>query len=64
MTYPKEPADVVPLFEQIGQELGTSYGLGYEPPNPKKDGTYRKIEIRVSDKNLRVQQSRAGYEAR
>jgi VWFA-related protein len=64
MTYPKEPADVVPLFEQIGRELGTSYGLGYEPPNPKKDGTYRKIEVRVSDKNLRVQQSRVGYEAR
>ena len=64
MTYPKEPADVVPLFEQIGQELGTSYGLGYEPPDSKKDGTYRKIEVRLNDKNLRVQQSRTGYEAR
>ena len=63
MTYPKEPGDVVPLFEQIGRELGTSYGLGWQPPNPKS-GTYRKVEVRVRDKSLHVQQSRAGYEAR
>jgi VWFA-related protein len=64
MAYPREPSDVVPLFEQIGRELGTSYGLGYEPPSTRKDGTYRKVEVRVRDKNLHVHQSRVGYEAR
>jgi Ca-activated chloride channel family protein len=64
MVYPREPGDVVPLFEQIGRELGTSYGLGYEPPSSKKDGTYHKIEVRVRDKTLQVLQSRVGYEAR
>jgi len=63
LSYPREPSDVVPLFEQIGRQLGTSYGLGYEPPNPKS-GTYRKVEVRVRDKSLHVQQSRVGYDAR
>ena len=64
MAYPREPSDVVPLFEQIGRQLGTSYGLGYEPPKSSKDGKYRKIEVRLQDKNLHIQQSRVGYEAR
>ena len=63
MVYPREPGDVVPLFEQIGRELGTSYGLGYPPPSGK-NGTYRKIEVHVKDKTLQVHQSRVGYEAR
>jgi len=64
MAYPKEPGDVVPLFEEIGRELGTSYGLGYAPPRTEKEGSYRKIEVRVRDKTLQVHQSRVGYEAR
>jgi Ca-activated chloride channel family protein len=63
LAFPRDPQDVIPLFEQIGQELGTSYGLGYLPVNSKKDGTYRKIEVRVRDKSLQVRQSRSGYEA-
>jgi Ca-activated chloride channel family protein len=64
IVYPKQPGDVVPLFEQIGRELGTSYGLGYPPPGSGGNGTYRKIEVRVRDKTLQVHQSRVGYEAR
>jgi Ca-activated chloride channel family protein len=64
MAFPKTPQDVIPLYEQIGRDLGTSYGLGYAPPNPRKDGTYRAIEVRVRDKSLHVRQSRIGYEAR
>ena len=64
MAYPKTPQDVIPLYEQIGRDLGTSYGLGYASSNPKKDGTYRTIEVRVRDNSLHVRQSRAGYEAR
>jgi len=63
VVFPREPGDVVPLFDQIGRELGTSYGLGYPPPSGQ-NGTYRKIEVRVRDKALQVHQSRTGYEAR
>jgi Ca-activated chloride channel family protein len=64
IVYPKQPGDVVPLFEQIGRELGTSYGLGYPLPDSRSDAAYRKIEVRVRDKTLHVHQSRIGYEAR
>jgi Ca-activated chloride channel family protein len=64
VAFPREPEEVIPLFEEIGHELGTSYGLGYTPDNLKNDGAYRKIEVRIRDKSLQVRQSRTGYEAR
>jgi VWFA-related protein len=58
VSYPKYPGDVVPLFEQIGRDLGTSYGLAYSPSS--EGSGYRKIEVRVRDRNLKVRQSRDG----
>ncbi|HTA24222.1 MAG TPA: VWA domain-containing protein [Terriglobales bacterium] len=49
-------------FDQIAHELRSQYNLGYTPTNPKLDGTFRKIEIRTSDKDYKIQ-SRAGYYA-
>jgi Ca-activated chloride channel family protein len=63
VVYPKKPEDVVKLYEELAHDLGTSYSLGYAPANPKKDGTFRKIEVRVGDKSLRVRPSRDGYTA-
>lgn len=63
VVFPKKPQDVGPLFEQIGRELGTSYGLGYASSDTAKDGRYRKIEVRVSGRGYVVRQSRDGYAA-
>ena len=62
--FPQKPQDVIPLYAQIGAELGSSYGLGYTSANKTKDGKYRRIEVRVRDKSLKVRQSREGYEAK
>jgi len=48
-------------FDQIVAELRTQYGVGYTPTNSKKDGTFRKIEIRSKD-GYKVQ-ARRGYYA-
>jgi Ca-activated chloride channel homolog len=64
VAFPINPQDVIPLYEQIGHDLGTSYGLGYAPANPKKDGAYHKIEVRLRDQTLHVRQSRTSYEAK
>jgi len=48
-------------FDQIASELRTQYGIGYTPLNNKKDGTFRKIEIR-SKEGYKVQ-ARHGYYA-
>jgi VWFA-related protein len=62
--FPDELKDVVPLYEQIGRELGTSYSLGYIPLRASSgNGGYRRIEVRV-DGAARVWQSRSGYESR
>jgi hypothetical protein len=64
VVFPNKPPDVIPLYEQIGRELGTSYGLGYSPVIKARDGKVRKIEVRVRDRNLQVRQSRESYEAK
>jgi VWFA-related protein len=48
-------------FDQIAQELRTQYSIGYTPTNNKKDGTFRKVEIKPHN-NLKVQ-ARTGYYA-
>jgi VWFA-related protein len=62
--YPERLEDIVPLYQQIGSELGTSYTLGYVPSNAATDGSFRRIEVRARDAGLRLTQSRVGYYAR
>ncbi len=50
------------IFEQIQQEMRTQYAIGYTPTNGAKDGSYRKIDLRTSNKDLKVQ-VRKGYYA-
>lgn len=49
-------------FAQISSELRSQYSLGYTPTNDKRDGTYRKIEIRGKGRELKIQ-ARKGYYA-
>ena len=49
-------------FDQIARELRSQYNVGYTPTNRAKDGSFRKIEIRTKDKNLKIQ-ARSGYYA-
>ena len=48
-------------FDQIADELRTQYSLGYTPLNRKKDGGFRRLEIR-SKPGYKVQ-ARRGYYA-
>ena len=50
------------IFEQIQQEMRTQYAIGYTPTNGKKDGTFRKIDLRTANKDQKVQ-VRKGYYA-
>jgi VWFA-related protein len=49
-------------FRQINQELRSQYNLGYVSTNPARDGSYRKVEIKVPEKGLRLTY-RKGYYA-
>ncbi len=48
------------IFKEIQEEMRSQYALGYSPANTTKDGTFRKIDIKMADKNMRVQ-ARKGY---
>jgi VWFA-related protein len=50
------------IFDQIQQEMRSQYAIGYTPTNSRKDGSFRKIDLRTSNKDLKVQ-VRKGYYA-
>jgi Ca-activated chloride channel family protein len=50
-------------FEQIGEQLRSSYELAYHSTNPIPDGTFHKISIRVKQPGLKVR-AKSGYYAR
>ncbi|MFB3815937.1 MAG: VWA domain-containing protein [Terriglobales bacterium] len=49
-------------FDQIAAELRSQYSIGYTPTNSKLDGTFRKVEIKIKDRDYRIQ-ARKGYYA-
>jgi VWFA-related protein len=62
--YPQRLEDIVPLYQEIGAELGMSYTLGYISSNATADGAFRRIEVRAKDTSYRLTQSRTGYYAK
>jgi VWFA-related protein len=50
------------VFDELQQEMRSQYAIGYSPTNPTKDGSYRKLEIKLKDKDLKIQ-ARKGYYA-
>jgi Ca-activated chloride channel family protein len=58
-----EQTDPRTYFRQIAEELRTSYELAYYPTNAEKDGTFRKVVIKVKRSGLAVR-SKTGYYAR
>lgn len=50
------------IYEQIAEEMRTQYVLGYTSSNPNKDGSFRRVEVKPKDRNIRIQ-ARKGYYA-
>jgi VWFA-related protein len=50
------------VFRELQEEMRSQYAIGYAPPNGKKDGSFHKIDIKVANKDYKVQ-ARKGYYA-
>jgi VWFA-related protein len=50
------------VFKELQDEMRSQYSIGYTPLNDNKDGTYRKLEIKLANKDLKAQ-ARKGYYA-
>ena len=58
----KNDKELNDAFSQISNELRNQYNLGYTPTNGTRDGSYRKLDVRMNRGGLRVQ-ARKGYYA-
>ncbi|MBI4459315.1 MAG: VWA domain-containing protein [Acidobacteria bacterium] len=54
--------ELTAAFDQISEELRSQYSLGYAPTNSLRDGSYRRLEVKVRRPGYRVQ-ARKGYYA-
>ena len=50
------------VFKELQDEMRSQYMIGYTPNNDTKDGSYRKLEIKLANKDLKAQ-ARKGYYA-
>jgi VWFA-related protein len=60
--FPFKVEELDDAFRQINQELRSQYNIGYLSSNTKRDGTYRKVEIKLGEKGLKLSY-RKGYYA-
>ena len=54
--------DLNAAFQRIVEDNSSYYVLGYYPSNDKRDGRFRKVEVRITRPGVRVQ-ARNGYTA-
>jgi Ca-activated chloride channel family protein len=66
--FPKDEDELRKAFVQIQIEMRSQYLIAYEPSNPQRDGTYRKVEVQIVNPELSKQKvkvtHRQGYFAK
>jgi len=58
--FPNQLADLAGVYGQIADELSSQYTIGYTSRNPKRDGTWRRVVVRVDRPNLTAR-TKLGY---
>ena len=58
--FPNQLADLANVYGQISDELSSQYTVGYTSRNPKRDGSWRRLVVRVSRPNLTAR-AKLGY---
>jgi len=50
------------VFRELQEEMRSQYSIGYTPTNDLKDGSYRHLDVKLANKDLKAQ-ARKGYYA-
>jgi len=58
--FPNQLADLANVYGQIADELSSQYTVGYTSRNPKRDGSWRRIVVRVNRPSLTAR-TKLGY---
>ena len=49
------------VYKSIGQDLASQYALGYTSNNARRDGGYRRVQVRIVDRAGAQPRTRSGY---
>ena len=60
----KKVSDLNGVYEQVVNDLGKVYSLGYKPSNSKIDNTWRSVTIKILNRADLVPHARPGYYAK
>lgn len=55
--------DLNGIYEQVINDLGLIYSLGYRPANEQRDGTWRSVKIEIPNRADLIVRTRKGYYA-
>ena len=56
-------SDLNGVYEQVINDLGKVYSLGYKPTNATRDGTWRWVQVSIANRTDLVARTRPGYYA-
>ena len=56
-------SDLNGVYEQVINDLGKVYSLGYQPTNPARDGSWRWVQVSIVNRPDLVARARPGYYA-
>jgi len=58
--FPNQLADLNNVYGQIADELSSQYSVGYTSRNPKRDGAWRRLIVRIDRPNV-IARTKLGY---
>jgi Ca-activated chloride channel family protein len=64
--YPNSLSELPGIANEITKDLRTQYVVSYSPTNKRRDGTFRKVNVRIEDtgrRDKRIAVTRPGYTA-
>jgi Ca-activated chloride channel family protein len=61
--FPADVSEVGAISDEIARDLRTVYAIGYYPTNDKRDGTFRKVSVKIPGDSKYSVRTRTGYYA-
>jgi Ca-activated chloride channel family protein len=61
--FPSDIRELAGVYGVIAQELANQYALGYASKNPRRDGLFRRVIVRVAERPEVKTRTRSGYMA-
>ncbi len=58
--FPTQPSELAGIYDEISEELASQYTIGYTSNNPRRDGRWRRIVVRVDRPGLTAR-TKQGY---